>query len=883
MKKHLLLIHIFFIHTISFTQPLNQRSIASGDSIAHQYKCTPALQARLQSQLTDKHFFTLTIADTVAFTHFTQQHSKALEVKGIWREAQVYLIYMSDLFFQQQVLPLPYLRFADSRTTQPVDELAIGNFNQAFNSINMVKAVYPQLTGEGLTVSVKENRFDTSDIDFRQRILNTGIAGKTASSHASTMATLIGGAGNTYYTSAGVVKGVTLSSASYEVLLPDTAAYAQYNISVQNHSYGVGIENYYGADAAAYDISMLRDTVLLHVFSSGNAGSSAASSGRYQGLTGFANITGSFKMAKNVLTTGSLDASFGVPALSSRGPAYDGRIKPELVAYGEDGSSGAAALTSGTALLLQHAWRLQQAGTLPASTLLKAVLINSATDILQPGPDYLSGFGSLNAWKAVNTLLRRQYLYGNVAQNGSSSFAVTVPEQAANLKITLAWNDTAATPNAPVALVNDLDLELYHPASGNSWQPWILYPAAKADSLLLPAHRGRDSLNVTEQITLSTPLPGEYLLRVKGHQVNNRQSFYIAYQWDTLQQFYWTSPVHTDHFLPGEDNIFKWEYSGPATSGTLAVSYDKGIHWQTIDNAVPLHAPYYRWAAPDTFTAAIARMEINDRAFTSESFTICNQPYPAVGFSCTDSLLLYWRRLPGAAAYRLYQLQGKYLQPTESPVNDTSIILYHPVTTSNYYAVQPIAGDGTAGNISYAVDYLLQGAACYFSSLQADLQTDNTGRINVQLGSLYNINSIDIEKRTGAGWVKLRTYPVTTAMQYTLTDSNLINGPNTYRCALNTITGGVIQSDAASLYYWGNEDFILYPNPVTGNVPLQLLSKNPFNKTATLYHNSGKKIWQLPVNNSLEQFSVAGLPSGTYLLVIHEQAKKLAVKKLVIQ
>jgi hypothetical protein len=37
-----------------------------------------------------------------------------------------------------------------------------------------------------------------------------------------------------------------------------------------------------------------------------------------------------------------------------KGPAFDGRIKPEMVAFGIDGSSGAAALVSGVAILLQQ-------------------------------------------------------------------------------------------------------------------------------------------------------------------------------------------------------------------------------------------------------------------------------------------------------------------------------------------------------------------------------------------------------------------------------------------------------------------------------------------------------------------------------------------------
>ena len=38
-------------------------------------------------------------------------------------------------------------------------------------------------------------------------------------------------------------------------------------------------------------------------------------------------------MAKNIITVGHIDSLGNVLSLSSRGPAYDGRIKPELVAF----------------------------------------------------------------------------------------------------------------------------------------------------------------------------------------------------------------------------------------------------------------------------------------------------------------------------------------------------------------------------------------------------------------------------------------------------------------------------------------------------------------------------------------------------------------------
>ena len=98
--------------------------------------------------------------------------------------------------------------------------------------------------------------------------------------------------------SKGAAWGALLTSSDYASLLPDAdAVYQQNKLSVQNHSYGTGIENFYGTDAVAYDMTVKNTPVLLHVFSAGNSGTLASASGPYSAIQGFANLTGSFKMA----------------------------------------------------------------------------------------------------------------------------------------------------------------------------------------------------------------------------------------------------------------------------------------------------------------------------------------------------------------------------------------------------------------------------------------------------------------------------------------------------------------------------------------------------------------------------------------------------------
>ncbi|HUS01779.1 MAG TPA: S8 family serine peptidase, partial [Chitinophagaceae bacterium] len=453
--------------------------------------------------------FMIIVKDRNLFLQYLIEQKINARIIKEYQPANIFIIETSWNDIIKNIITSEVITFIDEKRTAK-DELRINGFDLGANRINVVHNDMPQLNGDGIVVSVKENKMDTLDIDLKGRFQTTTLSSSIASSHATVMATMIAGGGNSYYEGKGVAWGATITSSDYSILLPDAdAAYQQYKISVQNHSYGTGIENFYGADALAYDVSTINNPSLLHVFSAGNSGNLTSTMGAYTGVKNYANITGSFKMAKNIITVGATD-SFGIVAsLSSRGPAYDGRVRPELVAFGVDGSSGAAALVAGTALLLQHQYKLLN-NSLPPNALVKAILINSADDVGNKEVDFANGYGSLNALNAVRTLQNGRVLSGSVANAVTQTFNVTVPAGIKKLKLTLVWNDPPAIANATRALVNDLDLELINTASGEIWKPWVLYSFPHIDSLQKLAVRKRDSLNNAEQITLEDPLPGNY-------------------------------------------------------------------------------------------------------------------------------------------------------------------------------------------------------------------------------------------------------------------------------------------------------------------------------------------------------------------------------------
>lgn len=793
----------------------------------------------------------------------------------------VYRLFATAEEIKVVLMPLPGIIFIEKGNRIAKEEIQVGNLDLSVNKINLVHRNFPLINGDGITVSVKENKPDTTDIDFKGRFLSTNLSSATVSSHASIMSTMIAGGANSWHLGKGAAWGSTISSSSFAVLLPDAnSAYQQYNISVQNHSYGVGVESYYGADAAAYDASAITNGSLLHVFSSGNSGTSAATTGTYSGLSGFANLTGSFKMAKNILTVGATDSFSIVATLSSKGPAHDGRVKPELVAFGEDGSSGAAALVSGTSLLLQHLYK-QVTGVLPANSLIKSILINSADDVGNAEVDHKNGFGSLNANNALKTLQANRFFAGSVSNSSSQSFTITLPAGIKKLKATLVWNDSPAAPNAVKALVNDLDLELKEISSGQIWQPWVLNPFPHVDSLLQLAKRRRDSLNNIEQITVDNPVAGNYQLKVTGFNVSTAsQNFHIAWQLDSVDKFEWQFPTANDFIFPTINNTIRWQSSFAASNGALEYSTGGNI-WQPVQASVDLNTGHYNWSVPTVTSIGLLRMTIGSNVFTSDTFTISNRTITGVGFNCPDSFLVYWNKLPGITNYRVYKLGSKYLEQI-AVTSDSFMLLAKATNPSLHYAVAPILGT-KEGVKSYTFNYTTQGVECYFRSFLA-LLVGNSAQLTISLGTLYNINKVILEKFNGTDYVILQQITNPSSLLLNFTDAALKKGLNVYRVKLELAGGRVIYSSIETVNYFNGAEFIVYPNPASQYSPITILSDNQFEPaTLQVINMQGQKIYEMKLNDISNQLPVGRLSKGLNLLRITRKDQKDLILKLFVQ
>lgn len=769
------------------------------------------------------------------------------------------------------------VRFAD-RLRTPHTEVIINNALPSIDFINALQQQYPDLQGARHIVGIKEELFDTTDIDLLGKSVPSPLAANTLNPHATMMATLIAGTGNAGLRGKGVAIKARLSSSDYLRLLPDPNDYFKNaGISLQNHSYGTTIENQYAAEAVAYDAQVFTLDTLLHVFSSGNIGNTAPQEGLYKGLTGYANLSGTFKQSKNVLIAGGVDTNYFVPALSSKGPTFDGRITPQVVAFGQAGTSDAAATTTGIATLVQEAYMQTYSGR-PSASMVKAILINSADDTGTPGPDYSSGFGILNALAAVKTIKDKHVFSGVVAANNTASFPLTIPANTALVKATLVWNDPPASELAVKALLNDLDFS-FAEENGKQHLPWVLSTYPQADSLKKPAYKGRDTLNNIEQISIDMPTAGNGKLIVRASQLRagTTQRFSLAYQFVPVSSFEWQYPAAEEQLISGSNISVRWRTLHPG-NGTLAYSLDSGTTWTTIAANLPLSAGNTRWNIPAVFCQGLLRITTTDTSWVSAPFNISPPVGINIGFNCPDTLQVYWRGVQNAAAYDVQTVTGQTLSRlTLTP--DTLLSIPKSQLHSSFITIRPVHKDGWTGMQSSTYNYDQQGVSCFFRQVLADVMEDNSVDISVVLSSLLRIKKVYWEKLQGNDFVTLSSQEIGAEDTYIFKDIPGRSGIFYYRVKLELIDGRIIYSDIQSIQLLINQDFHLFPVPAGQD--LTLISNRLGDFQVRITDMTGRTVFTGPLTSVRQTYSLKRIAPGVYLCVIYEGAQKIFVKRFI--
>lgn len=272
---------------------------------------------------------------------------------------------------------------------------------------------------------------------------------------------------------------------------------------------------------------------------------------------GYDQIT-TYGTAKNMLTVAAMSALANgynqisdprIASFSSWGPTDDGRIKPDITGVGVSvfsttatgngayavlsGTSMSTPNVSGSAFLLAELYQNLR-GSFMKSATLKGLILHTANDAGNPGPDYQYGWGVLNSRRAAEVLQNRDgnHLLAEQTLLPNQTYTTQVVASGRGpLVVSVCWTDpegsvttasTANLNNRTPKLVNDLDVRVSD--GSTETLPWILDPAQPS----LNATRGDNIRDNMEQILIANAVPGKtYTITIKhkGTLTNERQEY----------------------------------------------------------------------------------------------------------------------------------------------------------------------------------------------------------------------------------------------------------------------------------------------------------------------------------------------------------------------
>jgi len=434
-------------------------------------------------------------------------------------------------------LALPHWVLAVQSVDPPPVAATVNYSNQISGqmmSVDTAQAAPYSLTGQG----VKVMEFDLGDIDqhpeLQGRIFQVDT--QPVSSHSTHVAGTIAAAGLDPR-----LKGMAPAAEIYAYSFQSDSGTNRYleaifksGADLSNNSWGSYLQVYatsaecnwtgtYGMSESEID-QVVHQFYLPIVFAMGNDRDLGLCSVQEQG--GFYS-TGKPAAAKNTIAVAALEGNRAITPFSNYGPTADGRLKPDISALGRNvlsldlnggsavmsGTSMAAPAVTGLLALMIQRYRSQHPDS-PSPALLKSILLNTATDLGNPGPDFTYGYGLPDATEAVDCIDQGRYSTGSISAGDSKVYHIAVPGSASALRVMMAYSDAEGVAGSTLALVNDLDLKVTAP-NGQEWLPLTLDPMNPAAN----AVNGRNSRDPAEQVVIQNPVAGTWTVTVRGTSV----------------------------------------------------------------------------------------------------------------------------------------------------------------------------------------------------------------------------------------------------------------------------------------------------------------------------------------------------------------------------
>lgn len=597
-----------------------------------------------------------------------------------------------------KIASLPFVQYIDLIDEPGMPENEVGRALHRSNAIFQEFAGGLPYDGTGVQVQMQDDGGIGPHLDYQGRIgAQFSNNFNPSDNHGDHVAGTIMSAGNLDPQGRGMAPGATLWVYNYGQFNDSIVAhYAKYGIRITSSSYSNGCNRGYTAVTVDHDQETRLYPELIHVFSAGNSNGQNCG---YGAGGQWGNITGGHKVGKNVLAVANVDRFDNIAGSSSRGPAHDGRIKPEVAAQGTavystippydydnfTGTSMACPGVSGSLAQLYHAYN-DLYGSNPPSALIKAAMMNTADDKGNPGPDFIYGFGRINNLKAYQLLAAGNWFTDTIDQSQSRQFTLTVPAGVQQVKVMLYWHDFEAAAGASRALVNNLDMVI-EDGNGAILLPLVLDATPDPVALNQPAVPGIDSLNNVEQIVLDQPAAGNYAITINGTAVPvGSQRFYVVYEFIT-DDITVTYPSGGELVRPNLGSAVHWDAYGTQDTFRIELSRDNGQSWLLLGQA-PGSSRQFAWNVPLQMQGkALIRVSRNGAQDVSDApFYILGVPERlGIDTACCDYYSLSWDNVPAADAYIVYSLGTKYMEPIDT-VTTTFYRIPVPVD-STWYSV----------------------------------------------------------------------------------------------------------------------------------------------------------------------------------------------------
>ncbi|MBN8693456.1 MAG: S8 family serine peptidase [Bacteroidetes bacterium] len=594
----------------------------------------------------------------------------------------------------------PFICSAELVDDTPQPDNNVGRTSHRSNAISTSYSGGRKYNGNGVQVMLQDDGIIGPHIDYQGR-LPMQFMTSNSGDHGDHCAGIIMAAGNKDPLTRGMAWGSDIyvynASPSYQGFDSINSHYGKYGIRIISTSYSDGCNAGYTTRAQQLDIQNLSMPQLIHVFSAGNNGTSNCS---YGAGAGWGNVTGGHKHSKNSIAVANLDYLDVRNSSSSRGPAHDGRLKPEVSAVGTNvystsdpnnyvtktGTSMSCPGVAGVFAQLYEAYKALNSGNNPPSALMKAIVMNTADDLGNPGPDFSHGYGRVNALNAVKAIETVAYTSGTVSTGATNIHNITVPAGVRQMKVLTYWHDYQAAVSASVALVNNLNTFISTP-SATTVNPLVLNYTPNATTLNLPATQGVDIRNNHEQVVISNPAAGNYALNVTGAAVPmGPQAYYVTWIF-YMDGYTLTYPMGGEGFVPGETETIRWDAFETTGNQTLEYSTNGGSTWTTISTTIAGNQRHYNWTVPAALSGQ-CRVRISRGAYNDASdanFSII--PLPSnlqVNWACPDSVRLTWNAASGATSYDIFKLGTMYMDSIGTS-STTSFVVPNAFSTQTYW------------------------------------------------------------------------------------------------------------------------------------------------------------------------------------------------------